>query len=769
MATPNSQHALVVDGALVSTVAPLPATIAGGSGGVAATADSEIALVVDGYIVSTDRPLPITLVGGGVGTEIPAGTPGALMFYDSAGTNIASDATNLFYDTATDGVHVGDRGATPATATLNAYGAASGVALVARTHLTTPGNVLELQDSTGFKRWQVSALGNWMASTTNQRNPSTTQMFGIGGPVSGSVASTDTAGGAIYAFTTQFRNQVTTTSATAYWGAVSAGTSISITNAYTFYAAAPTNGPGGSVTNQYGLYVEAMTAQALTVGVAIAAQPTQTLWLANTTNPTAASGGIAFGSSSDTVIYRAAAADFRTTGHHTFTTDNTYDVGASGAVRPRTGYFGTSVIAPTLVATVPTGDAVVRADSVAASTDAALILNRGGGQGNARAEIQFQTSGAVNWRIGMMNSGLSGPPGPGWDFSIGPGGAPTTAYWRFVYQSGHLIAATDNTYDIGASGATRPRTGYFGTSVVTPSITSAANLLLGSSAGTHFTLNSGGSTTVHAQMNFNASVSIAMGSVPSTTGDIRLPNNSTIKARNAGNSTDYTLISFNSSDQIVSHNSLITGYTTVPILGFGSGGGSSSAAALFNAGAHAGNGGTGWGLGVITTFTSAVTTEANALVGRVTTAGTAYTLARAVAFHANAPTVGSTTVTAAYGFWADPITGGSTNFGARIDAASTATLWLSGSTTPTAKEGGLTAGSGRDVWLFMDGAVSWGLIGKLHPSTDAGAAQTAAGILAGTGAPNDANGADGDFYFRSDGGALTSIYQRRAGAWVGII
>ncbi len=30
---------------------------------------------------------------------------------------------------------------------------------------------------------------------------------------------------------------------------------------------------------------------------------------------------------------------------------------------------------------------------------------------------------------------------------------------------------TDNTYDIGASGATRPRTGYFGTSVITPSLT----------------------------------------------------------------------------------------------------------------------------------------------------------------------------------------------------------------------------------------------------------------------------------------------------------
>ena len=35
--------------------------------------------------------------------------------------------------------------------------------------------------------------------------------------------------------------------------------------------------------------------------------------------------------------------------------------------------------------------------------------------------------------------------------------------------TGHLLF-TDNTYDIGASGATRPRTGYFGTSLVSPSI-----------------------------------------------------------------------------------------------------------------------------------------------------------------------------------------------------------------------------------------------------------------------------------------------------------
>lgn len=46
-----------------------------------------------------------------------------------------------------------------------------------------------------------------------------------------------------------------------------------------------------------------------------------------------------------------------------------------------------------------------------------------------------------------------------------------TVYWSVSGGAGHFLAGTDNTYDIGASGATRPRTGYFGTSVVTPALT----------------------------------------------------------------------------------------------------------------------------------------------------------------------------------------------------------------------------------------------------------------------------------------------------------
>ena len=43
-------------------------------------------------------------------------------------------------------------------------------------------------------------------------------------------------------------------------------------------------------------------------------------------------------------------------------------------------------------------------------------------------------------------------------------------------MAGNLLFSPDNTYDIGASGATRPRTLYLGTSLITPAITDSGNL-----------------------------------------------------------------------------------------------------------------------------------------------------------------------------------------------------------------------------------------------------------------------------------------------------
>lgn len=44
-------------------------------------------------------------------------------------------------------------------------------------------------------------------------------------------------------------------------------------------------------------------------------------------------------------------------------------------------------------------------------------------------------------------------------------GTNSTGRWFIDGSSGHFMAQTDNAYDIGTSGATRPRTGYFGTSL----------------------------------------------------------------------------------------------------------------------------------------------------------------------------------------------------------------------------------------------------------------------------------------------------------------
>lgn len=61
------------------------------------------------------------------------------------------------------------------------------------------------------------------------------------------------------------------------------------------------------------------------------------------------------------------------------------------------------------------------------------------------------------------------------------------------------------------------------------------------------------------------------------------------------------------------------------------------------------------------------------------------------------------------------------------------------------------------------------MAGPMYPATEMQAAQVTVSLYAGTGAPNNAGGMNGDFYFRADGAALTTVYQKRAGIWTGIV
>lgn len=55
---------------------------------------------------------------------------------------------------------------------------------------------------------------------------------------------------------------------------------------------------------------------------------------------------------------------------------------------------------------------------------------------------------------------------------------------------------------------------------------------------------------------------------------------------------------------------------------------------------------------------------------------------------------------------------------------------------------------------------------QINPLTDGGFAQSGQ-LYQGAGVP--AGGANGDFYFRTDGAAGTSLYMKRAGVWVGVL
>jgi hypothetical protein len=171
------------------------------------------------------------------------------------------------------------------------------------------------------------------------------------------------------------------------------------------------------------------------------------------------------------------------TGHFLASSDNTYDIGASGTTRPRSLYLGTSLF----VGTVVTGNRVassastngpelweVRNTSTGVSAYSGVLVSEDSSQYVRMLSIGsgFTTSGQYIQDSGLIETvGKSG----GLVLASGSGGIKmylgSTFVWT-VNASGHWLSGANNTYDIGDSGATgKPRILYLGTSLSTPLIT----------------------------------------------------------------------------------------------------------------------------------------------------------------------------------------------------------------------------------------------------------------------------------------------------------
>lgn len=86
---------------------------------------------------------------------------------------------------------------------------------------------------------------------------------------------------------------------------------------------------------------------------------------------------------------------------------------------------------------------------------------------------------------------------------------------------------------------------------------------------------------------------------------------------------------------------------------------------------------------------------------------------------------------------------------------------------------GISDGQGNlKLWFFHDPNQSALNSAQFYSGIKAGTYNNTMGasnIYSGTGAPDNAKGDNGAFYLNSTGGALTTIYQKRAGVWVGIV
>lgn len=408
---------------------------------------------------------------------------------------------------------------------------------------------------------------------------------------------------------------------------------------------------------------------------------------------------------------------FQSNGHLVAQTDNAYDIGTSGSNRPRSAYFTTLVKASTFESTVTTGTApaVVASTTVVTNWNADLldgshatafvthaIADAKGDLLTASAADTFvrtavgsdgqllsadsTATGGVAW----VTHGATGDPHTQYVqvagdtmtgallLSDGSESAPSLANdgddntgirWSAadklsfvtggfdrwdINASGHLLASDDNSYDIGATTATRPR-----------SIYAATSFLAGDGSASAPSYSNDGDTNTGAY--FPAANEFAV----STDGTERLRFDSTGRSM------------------------------------FGAGTIDAASWVNIRPTAFAGDGGFAAGLFLRPKSTSAVTSTAYGVVAGVETTDASYTLTNAYAFYAQDTTKGAAnTITNSYGVFIETQNDATNKYGLVVQGSATSTVWISPDADRTTQAYGILFGQSADAGVFRKGPAS---------------------------------------------------------------
>jgi hypothetical protein len=152
------------------------------------------------------------------------------------------------------------------------------------------------------------------------------------------------------------------------------------------------------------------------------------------------------------------------------TIDNSYDIGAAGATRPRAVYVGTAVVTPEIDVDTIKLDSTNK-DVVLIRDGAPGILALKNGTNPQDLRVYGTTVGPkyTSFKHDGTDAVINSVGGGTIKFDIG-----SSPKWQ-IDGNGNLLAFTDNSWDVGQSGATRPRHVYVGTDVTTPAVLITTN------------------------------------------------------------------------------------------------------------------------------------------------------------------------------------------------------------------------------------------------------------------------------------------------------